>query len=313
MEDSTDAFTNLDQQQFEAANRKARELQNNLPRATSAYFDPRSQQIVIGLSSRVEIRFSPHDAQGLEGATPGDLESIEISPSGFGIHFPGLDADLYVPALLSGRLGSKRWLSRGKKASAADSKTIAEPQKRPVTWEVRTGKKSAWRGLRAIPGGLAASRAPERADAKIKKNRDHHAGDHKHSVIRPVGPARPHAPKVWGERNYWQQEKRPGNLQPQDAADAAKGPEKSAHSPRDGRAALRVYSGRRLPRVIDMDSGRAKNSTIDRSLRPGRSGTLRPGRQPLSHHAARDAYADSENASNSLWSHPIYDGSSDSG
>jgi hypothetical protein len=37
---------------------------------------------------------------------------IEISPSGLGLNFPALDADLYVPALLQGLLGSQAWMSQ---------------------------------------------------------------------------------------------------------------------------------------------------------------------------------------------------------
>ncbi len=36
---------------------------------------------------------------------------IEISPSGLGLHFSKLDADLYVPALLEGILGSRHWIA----------------------------------------------------------------------------------------------------------------------------------------------------------------------------------------------------------
>jgi hypothetical protein len=56
------------------------------------------------------VSFAPEDAQGLENARPSQLKEIEISPSGFGLHFPALDADLYVPALLEGFLGSKSWM-----------------------------------------------------------------------------------------------------------------------------------------------------------------------------------------------------------
>ena len=51
-------------------------------------------------------RFPPHLAGGLDQAKPDDLVDIEISPSGLGLHFPKLDADLYLPALLEGALGS---------------------------------------------------------------------------------------------------------------------------------------------------------------------------------------------------------------
>ena len=75
-----------------------------------------------------EISFSPRDAQGLETATWEQLREIEIDPPGFGLHFPALDADLYIPALLEGFFGSKRWMAArlgelgGKAKSAAKAK-----------------------------------------------------------------------------------------------------------------------------------------------------------------------------------------------
>jgi hypothetical protein len=47
----------------------------------------------------------------LQDATASQLEKIEITPSGFGIHFPKLDADLHVLGLLEGFLGSKKWMA----------------------------------------------------------------------------------------------------------------------------------------------------------------------------------------------------------
>lgn len=96
---------------FLLATRRAKQLQAAMPRAIAAHYDRASGRIVVRLSSRLDVSFSPHDTQGLEGAKPWQLEEIEISPSGFGIHFPTLDADLYVPGLLEGLLGSKRWMA----------------------------------------------------------------------------------------------------------------------------------------------------------------------------------------------------------
>jgi Protein of unknown function (DUF2442) len=96
---------------FEAANRRAKDLQSSVPRALAAHYDRTSGRIVIRLSSGLDVSFSPRDAQGLEHARPLQLESIEISPSGLGIHFPKLDADLYLPGLLEGFLGSRRWMA----------------------------------------------------------------------------------------------------------------------------------------------------------------------------------------------------------
>jgi hypothetical protein len=96
---------------FRLANRRAKDLQASVPKAVAANYDRASGRIVIRLSSRLEVSFSPHDAQGLEHARPSQLEPIEISPSGFGLHFPKLDADLYIPGLLEGFLGSERWMA----------------------------------------------------------------------------------------------------------------------------------------------------------------------------------------------------------
>jgi hypothetical protein len=86
-------------------------VQETLPKAVAAYYDRKSRHIVIHLSSKLILSFSPHDAQGLENAKPSQLDPIEITPSGFGIHFPKLDADLYVPGLLEGFLSSKTWMA----------------------------------------------------------------------------------------------------------------------------------------------------------------------------------------------------------
>ena len=96
---------------FEQANQRAKDLQARIPRALSAHYDPKTRRIVVHLSSRLIVSFSPDDVEGLKDARPLQLSKIEISPSGFGIHFPALDADLYVPGLLEGFLGSKTWMA----------------------------------------------------------------------------------------------------------------------------------------------------------------------------------------------------------
>jgi hypothetical protein len=96
---------------FELAQRRAGELRTAFPHAVSAHYDRANSRVVVELSSKLTLSFSPRDAEGLEHARPSQLEKIEISPSGFGLHFPRLDADLYVPGLLEGFLGSKKWMA----------------------------------------------------------------------------------------------------------------------------------------------------------------------------------------------------------
>jgi hypothetical protein len=101
----------ITRQEFKEANARAKALQASTPAATSAYYDRKSRNIIVKLSTGIGIFFSPQDAQGLEEGTPAQLSEIEITPSGFGLHFPKLDADLYVPSLLEGILGSRKWMA----------------------------------------------------------------------------------------------------------------------------------------------------------------------------------------------------------
>ncbi|MGQ0749667.1 MAG: DUF2442 domain-containing protein [Betaproteobacteria bacterium] len=88
--------------------------------------------MVIRLNTGIEVTFRPRDAQGLECAHPDQLDTVEISPTGLGIHFPKLDADIYLPALLEGFLGSKRWLATeyGKRGGSVSSTAKATAARR---------------------------------------------------------------------------------------------------------------------------------------------------------------------------------------
>jgi hypothetical protein len=81
------------------------------PHAVAARYDRRVSRIVVSLSNGLELAFPPHLGEGLANTKPADLAVIEISPTGLGLHWPRLDADLYLPALLEGVFGSPRWMA----------------------------------------------------------------------------------------------------------------------------------------------------------------------------------------------------------
>lgn len=112
--------------QIEMANQRGSKLQSESIRAASAHYDRRTGRVVIRLSTGIDISFSPRDAQGLEHATPSQLVKIEISPSGLGIHFPKIDADLYLPALLMGFWGSRKWMAARLGALGGKSRSAAK-------------------------------------------------------------------------------------------------------------------------------------------------------------------------------------------
>ena len=112
--------------EFEAANRRARLRDQSTPKAVRAHYDRRTDRVVITLSNRVDLAFSPRDAQGLEGATAAQLSKIEISPTGLGLHFPRIDADLFIPGILEGLMGSKKWMASRLGANGGKSKSDAK-------------------------------------------------------------------------------------------------------------------------------------------------------------------------------------------
>jgi len=116
----------VDPDDFERANIRGEQRLNAGPVAVAARYDKRVHRVVVVLSTGIEVAFSPQAAQGLEAARPADLDLIEISPSGLGLHFPKLDADLYLPALLEGFLGSRQWTAAQIARKGGRAKSLAK-------------------------------------------------------------------------------------------------------------------------------------------------------------------------------------------
>ncbi len=84
------------------------------------------------------------DLQGLQSGTREQFAHVEIVGGGTGLHWPDLDADLYVPALLRGIYGNKLWMAkigqRGgavtspakKRAARANGKLGGRPRRRQL-------------------------------------------------------------------------------------------------------------------------------------------------------------------------------------
>jgi hypothetical protein len=119
-------------EEIDAANRRATARLAKTPTATGTWYDRRHGRLVIELSNGMSIGFKPRDAQGLEHAKPEQLTQVEISPSGLGLHFPAIDADIYLLGLLEGFLGSRRWMAAqlgkagGRSTSRAKTAAVRE-------------------------------------------------------------------------------------------------------------------------------------------------------------------------------------------
>lgn len=100
----------------------------------------RDGRMLIEMSNGIGLLVDVRRVEGLEAATAADLAQVEISPSGFGLHFPTLDADVYLPGLLQGRFGSARYLataSDGTPPSASASKVRPPPHRRKLSTSSR--------------------------------------------------------------------------------------------------------------------------------------------------------------------------------
>jgi len=105
--------------QIEAANERGRIARETEPRAVAARYDAKAKRIVVELTSGATFAFPPALAQGLCDATPGELADIEVSPGGYGLHWPRIDEDFSVPGLMNGVFGTAKWMAaRGGRATS---------------------------------------------------------------------------------------------------------------------------------------------------------------------------------------------------
>lgn len=100
----------IDGDSYEAAVREGA-LQRSRTAAVAVRYDGATDRVLVILDTGVELAFAPWLVQGLGGAEADDLMEAEISPSGLGLHFPRLNADVYLPGLLEGVMGTKRWMA----------------------------------------------------------------------------------------------------------------------------------------------------------------------------------------------------------
>ncbi len=100
----------MSEEEFEHA-QKRMQTRRRTGYAVAAGYEPRTSRVVVRLNTGLELAFPPSLIEGLAGASPQELADVEISPAGLGLHWPKLDADVYIPALLQGIFGSRRWMA----------------------------------------------------------------------------------------------------------------------------------------------------------------------------------------------------------
>jgi Protein of unknown function (DUF2442) len=100
----------IDEASFAKSNERGRKVLARGPLAISARYD--TGRIHVELNNGCAFVFPVDHTQDLAGAKITQLRTIEITAAGLGLHWPKLDADLYVPSLVKGVLGTKEWMAQ---------------------------------------------------------------------------------------------------------------------------------------------------------------------------------------------------------
>lgn len=98
--------------QLKAAEARGRKMFETEPRASAAHYDQATGRVVIDLVNGCSYAFPSRLVQDLQGASSDDLSKVEVDGMGFNLHWPTLDVDLYVPALVAGIFGTRDWMIR---------------------------------------------------------------------------------------------------------------------------------------------------------------------------------------------------------
>jgi hypothetical protein len=119
-------MANLTDAQFEAAEARGRAALETEPRAISARYDRKTGRVTVDLANGCAYVFPADLVQDLNGASPDELASVDVDGMGFNLHWPQLDADVYVPALVAGVFGTKDWMSKAMARQAGRKKSPAK-------------------------------------------------------------------------------------------------------------------------------------------------------------------------------------------
>jgi hypothetical protein len=98
--------------EIDRAIQRAKDLRDE-PRVTEVEYRPGPglDLLILKMSDGHRHVIPREDLQGLHSATKEQIARVEILGSGTGLHWPELDVDFYVPGLLRGVYGNKKWMA----------------------------------------------------------------------------------------------------------------------------------------------------------------------------------------------------------
>ncbi|MHB8153022.1 MAG: DUF2442 domain-containing protein [Vulcanimicrobiaceae bacterium] len=97
--------------EIDAAIAQAKVYEQYRPKAIAAIYRAKDDVIAIKLATGVELVIPRKLMQGLENADPRAVAKIEIWGHGSSLHWDALDVDHYIPGLIDGVFGTRKWMA----------------------------------------------------------------------------------------------------------------------------------------------------------------------------------------------------------
>lgn len=92
--------------QIAEARRAGQRALRDEPRAAAAAYDPAARVVHVRMHNGASFAVPVRMLDELDGASDADLAGVEIPPSGFGLHWPALDAHIALTGILDAAFGS---------------------------------------------------------------------------------------------------------------------------------------------------------------------------------------------------------------
>jgi hypothetical protein len=96
--------------EIELAIAEGKVYEQHAPRAIAAMYRPKDDTIAIKLATGVELAIPRKLMQGLDNADPRAVAKVEVL-GGDMLHWEALDVDHYLPSILQGVFGNRRWMA----------------------------------------------------------------------------------------------------------------------------------------------------------------------------------------------------------
>jgi hypothetical protein len=97
--------------EIDAAIAQAKIYDQYRPKAVAAAYRAKDDVIAIKFLTGVELTVPRRLLQGLVDATPDQLAEVQIDNLQSGLHWESLDIDHYIPSMLEGIFGTRKWMS----------------------------------------------------------------------------------------------------------------------------------------------------------------------------------------------------------